>query len=58
MIRFLQENFGTLLVGTVLLVIVIAIIANMVKTKRAGKCIGCSCGCGSADCPHHKQHSS
>lgn len=48
---------GTILVGSILLVIVAAIVAYMVRLRRAGKHIGCSgcsaqggcAGCSSVD---------
>lgn len=38
-------TLGSVVVGLILLAIVIAIIANMIKAKRAGVHIGCE-GCG------------
>ncbi len=56
MLAWLCENIGTILICAVLLVIVAAIIANLVKNKRQGKS---SCGNGCKGCPmsgscHHK----
>ncbi|MDR0303409.1 MAG: FeoB-associated Cys-rich membrane protein [Chitinispirillales bacterium] len=45
MTTFLTENIGTILTGLVLLVIVTAIVCNLVRNKRNGKC-ACTCGCG------------
>lgn len=36
---------GTVIVGAILVVICAAIIVSMVKKKKSGKSIGCSCGC-------------
>ncbi len=44
---WLAENKGTILVGTVLLVIVISIIRNMYRKKKQGKSCSCADGCGS-----------
>ena len=44
---WLAENKGTILVGTVLLVIVISIIRNMYRKKKRGKGWSCADGCGS-----------
>ncbi|MEG0027287.1 MAG: FeoB-associated Cys-rich membrane protein [Raoultibacter sp.] len=44
---------GTLIVGSILLVIVVAIVAYMVRLRRAGKhigCAGCSAKNGCAGC--------
>ena len=36
---------GTLLVGTIVIIIVAAIIRSMIKDKKAGKSIQCGVGC-------------
>ena len=45
MIQFITENLGTLLTSLVILGIVVAIVVKIVRDKRKGKCISCSCGC-------------
>lgn len=51
MLSWLAANWGTLLVGTVLLLIVAAVLVSLRKQKRAGGCAGCSGGCsGCASC--------
>lgn len=45
MLEFWLQNWGTLLVGAVVLAAVLAIVFKMVKDKKAGK-HSCSCGCG------------
>jgi hypothetical protein len=47
---FLMENSGTIVVGLAVLAVVVLIVAKMVRDKRAGKHIGCDCGCET--CPH------
>ncbi len=44
---WLAENWGSLVVGGVLLVVVVAIVVHMVRQKKSGG----GCGCGCADCP-------
>ncbi len=45
MLDFLLENWGTLLVGLLILAAVSGVIIKMVRDKRQGKA-SCSCGCG------------
>ncbi|WP_041138677.1 FeoB-associated Cys-rich membrane protein [Beduini massiliensis] len=45
---------GTLLVGSIVVLVVVMIIRNMIKDKKAGKSIQCSCGCG--HCPSQCHH--
>ena len=45
---WLAENWGSLVVGGVLLVVVVAIVVHMVRQKKSG---GGGCGCGCADYP-------
>ena len=45
--RWLYENWPTLVVGLILLAVVVAIVVRMVRQKKVGG--GCGCGCG--DCP-------
>ncbi len=44
---WIVENFGTILVGTVLIALVAAILCYLVSRKKKGKS---SCGCGCANC--------
>lgn len=45
---WLAENWGSLLVGCVLLAIVAAVVIRMVRDKKSGKG---GCGCNCAGCP-------
>ena len=58
MLAWITNNIGTIIICAVLLAIVAAIIANMVKKKKAGKSMTCNCG-GCKACPMngscHKQ---
>lgn len=45
MLEILLENWGTLLVGLLVLAAVVGIISKMVRDKKQGKS-SCSCGCG------------
>lgn len=44
---WLVANKGTILVGTVVLLIVVWIIKNMYRKKKQGKSCSCGDGCGS-----------
>ncbi len=56
MMEFLAENYGTVIAGAVVLVIVALIIAGMVRNKRAGKrsCAGDCAHCGGCAHPQKK----
>lgn len=46
MLYWLAENWGTLLIGTALLLIVGAAVRSMLKSRKKAKSSGgCSCGC-------------
>lgn len=45
MLDFLFANWGTLLVGVLVLAAVLGVIIKMVRDKKQGKS-SCSCGCG------------
>ena len=45
---------GTLFVGAIVVLIVVAIIRNMIKDKKAGKSIQCGVGC--EHCGGHCSH--
>ena len=45
---WLAENWGSLLVGAVLLAVVAAILVHLVRKKKSGDG---GCGCGCAGCP-------
>lgn len=47
MLAWLTQNWGTLLIGMILLLAVGAVIASMVRRRRQGKS---SCGCNCAGC--------
>ncbi len=47
MLAWLMENMATIIISAVLILVVAAIIAGMVRGKRNGKS---SCGCGCAGC--------
>ena len=49
MISWLSANYGTLLVGFLVLAAVFAVVLNMIRNKKQGKS---SCGCGCSGCPH------
>lgn len=51
MLDFVRENLGTIIVGAVLAVGVIAIAVKMVKDKKNNKG-GCGCGCAMKDSCH------
>ena len=46
MLEFLQNNWGSLLVGTIVLAVVVLIIVKLVRDKKAGK-YTCGGNCGS-----------
>lgn len=48
--EFLAQNYGSILVGAILLVIVALIVRKLVKDKRAGKS---SCGGNCSACGHN-----
>ena len=48
MLEFLRLNGGTILVGAIVLVIVLAAIIKIRRDKKNGKG---SCGCGCSGCP-------
>ncbi|MBQ6563566.1 MAG: FeoB-associated Cys-rich membrane protein [Clostridiales bacterium] len=50
MLEWFNNNWGTLLVGIVLLAVVCLSIRNLWKDKKQGKS---SCGCGCGSCPMH-----
>lgn len=47
MLAWIMENLATILISAVLVVIVAAVIAGMVRDKKKGKS---SCGCGCSSC--------
>ena len=47
MLTWLMENMATIIVSAVLVLVVAAAIASIVRGKRKGKS---SCGCGCAGC--------
>lgn len=47
MLAWIMENLATILISAVLVVIVAAVIAGMVRDKKKGKS---SCGCGCSGC--------
>ncbi len=49
MIAFIAGNIANILISAVLLAVVVWISVSLIKKKKAGKSVGCSCGCG--DCP-------
>lgn len=48
MLAWLMENWGTLLICAILVVVVAAILVSMKRNKKQGKS---SCGCGCQNCP-------
>lgn len=58
MLAWITNNIWTIIICAVLIAIVTAIIVSMVKKKKAGKSVVCSCGnckgCPmSGSCHHH-----
>lgn len=47
MLTWIMGNMATIIISAVLLLVVAAVIASMVRGKRKGKS---SCGCGCAGC--------
>lgn len=50
---------GTYIIGGILVIVVVAIIANMFKRKKEGKGMSCDCsggcgGCSSGSCSGHE----
>lgn len=45
--NWILENWGTLLVGGVVLAVVLAIVLRLIRNKKEGKT---SCGCGCEGC--------
>ena len=45
MLQWLGENIATIVICLVLIGVVAAISAGMIKKKRAGKSMVCNCGC-------------
>lgn len=57
MLTWISENMATIIICAVLLLIVAAILAGLIRDKKKGRS---SCGCGCANCPmngscHQKQ---
>ena len=47
--NWLADNWGTLLVSLLLLLVVGAILYRLIRNKKKGKSV-CGCGCGCAGC--------
>lgn len=47
MLTWIMGNMATIIISVILMIVVAAIIASMVRNKRKGKS---SCGCGCAGC--------
>lgn len=47
MLTWIMENMATIIISAVLIIMVAAVIASMVRGKRKGRS---SCGCGCAGC--------
>lgn len=54
MAEFIQQNWGSILVGAGVLALVTFIIVNAVRDKRAGK-TSCGGDCAHCGCCHHTQ---
>lgn len=50
MMTWIAENIGTIIICAVLIAVVAAIIAGMVRKKLQGRSVVCDCGCCSG-CP-------
>lgn len=48
MLGFVCQNWGTIVIGTVLFAMVALIAGKLVRDRKKGKS---SCGCGCSDCP-------
>lgn len=54
MVEFFAENGATIIVGTILFALILAVILKMRRDKKNGKsscgcdCGSCGCGCGGA----------
>lgn len=52
MLDYLNQNWGSLLVGLILAAVVIAIVRYLIRQRRSGNpCAACSAGCG-GNCGH------
>ncbi len=49
MMEFIIQNAGTFAVLLLVVLVVVLLIRNLIKKKREGKSLTCSCGCSS--CP-------
>ena len=49
MLEFLSANLGTIVVGAILTLVLVAAFLKIRKDKKEGK--GCGCGCGCSGCP-------
>lgn len=47
MLTWIMDNMATLIISAVLIIMVAAVVASMVRSKRKGKS---SCGCGCSGC--------
>ncbi len=47
MLTWIMENMATIMISAVLIIMVAAVIAGMIRNKKKGKS---SCGCGCAGC--------
>lgn len=50
MVTFLMNNWGSILVGTILAALIIGVMIKLRRDKKRGKS---SCGCGCENCPSH-----
>lgn len=48
MLRFFAENWGTLVIGALVLLAVVLVIVRLYRNRKKGKS---SCGCGCENCP-------
>lgn len=48
---FIIANFGTIIVGLIVAVVVGLVIFSLIRNKKKGKS-SCSCGCGCGHCPN------
>ena len=49
MIQWLSENWGTVLICTILFIVLTLIVIHLINNKKKGK-NSCSCGCGCSGC--------
>ena len=49
MLQFIALHLGTIIIATLVFAGVAGIVVKIVKDRKKGKCVGCSCGCEGCD---------